>query len=128
MEKKLYRSRTDKKLAGVCGGLGQYFGIDATLVRLAFVIFCLMGGSGILVYIICALVMKEEPDGYTPYQDVSGDRNNSRNGYNGQNNGWNGYNTQNNSWNTQNNGWNGQDNGWNTQDNGRNDPNGQNNG
>lgn len=125
MEKKLYRSRSDKKLAGVCGGLGQYFGIDATLVRLAFVIFCLMGGSGVLVYIICALVMKEEPDGYTPYQDVSGDRNNSRNGYNTQNNSWN---TQNNGWNTQNNGWNGQDNGWNTQDNGRNDPNGQNNG
>lgn len=88
MEKKLYRSKTDKKLAGVCGGLAQYFGIDSTLIRLAFVIFCLLGGSGVLVYIICALVMKEEPEngGYTPYQDVNG-QNNGWNDPNGQNNG-----------------------------------------
>lgn len=88
MEKKLYRSKTDKKLAGVCGGLAQYFGIDSTLVRLAFVVFCLLGGSGVLVYIICALVMKEEPEngGYTPYQDVNG-QNNGWNDPNGQNNG-----------------------------------------
>ena len=83
MQKKLYRSKTDKKIAGVCGGLAQYFNIDSTLIRLAFVIFCLAGGSGILVYIICALVISEEPEngGYTPYQDVSG-----QNGFNGQNN------------------------------------------
>lgn len=90
MEKKLYRSRTDKKIAGVCGGIAAYFGIDATLIRLAFVIFCLMGGSGVLIYIICALVMKEEPkdNGYTPYQDVNGQNNgwNGQDGFNGQNN------------------------------------------
>lgn len=88
MEKKLYRSTTDKKIAGVCGGIAQYFGIDSTIIRLAFVIFCLMGGSGVLVYIICALVMKEEPSngGYTPYQDVNG-QNNGWNDPNGQNNG-----------------------------------------
>ena len=75
MEKKLYRSTTDKKIAGVCGGFAQYFGIDSTLVRLALVLFCLMGGAGLLFYIICAIVVPEEPavpqPGYTTYQDTS---------------------------------------------------------
>lgn len=62
MEKKLYRSRTDKKIAGVCGGIGQYFGIDSTVIRLVFVLFCLAGGSGLLVYIIAAIVMPDEPE------------------------------------------------------------------
>ena len=44
MEKKLYRSRTDKKICGVCGGMGKYFGIDPTIVRLAVVAFTLLGG------------------------------------------------------------------------------------
>lgn len=48
---------SDKKLAGVCGGIAEYFGIDSTIVRLILVIFCLVGGSGILFYIIAALVM-----------------------------------------------------------------------
>ena len=61
MEKKLYKSETDKKICGVCGGIAKYFSIDATLVRLALVVFCLLGGSGILAYIIFALVMPEEP-------------------------------------------------------------------
>ncbi len=61
MEKKLYRSRTDKKICGVCGGLGKYFNIDPTLVRLAVVLFTLFGGCGLLVYIIAALVIPEEP-------------------------------------------------------------------
>jgi len=55
--KKLYRSEIDKKLLGVCGGIAEYFNIDSTLVRLAWIIFCLMGGSGILLYIIAALIM-----------------------------------------------------------------------
>lgn len=62
MEKKLYRSKTEKKIAGVCGGLAKYFNIDPTLVRLGLVAFCLLGGSGILAYIICAIVIPEEPD------------------------------------------------------------------
>ena len=62
MEKKLYRSKTEKKLAGVCGGLAKYFSIDPTLVRLGLVAFYLLGGSGILAYIICAFVIPEEPD------------------------------------------------------------------
>ena len=60
MEKKLCKSSTDKKICGVCGGLAKYFGIDSTLVRLAFVLFCLLGGSGILLYLICAIVMPNE--------------------------------------------------------------------
>ena len=59
--KKLYKSRTDKKLSGVCGGLAVYFGVDSTLIRAGWVIFSLMGGSGLLAYIICAIVMPDEP-------------------------------------------------------------------
>ena len=62
MEKKLYRSRTDKKICGVCGGLGKYFSIDATLVRLGVVLFTLFVGAGLLAYIIAALVIPEEPE------------------------------------------------------------------
>ena len=61
MEKKLYRSRTDKKVCGVCAGLGKYFGIDPTMVRLAAVVFTLLGGCGLLAYIIGALIIPEEP-------------------------------------------------------------------
>ena len=60
MEKKLYRVMKDKMLCGVCTGLAQYFGIDATLVRLAFVLLGLFG-PGILAYIIAALIIPEEP-------------------------------------------------------------------
>ncbi len=59
MKKKLYKSKTDKKLCGVCGGLGEYFEIDSTLVRLGWVIFTFLGGSGILAYIVAAIVMPE---------------------------------------------------------------------
>jgi phage shock protein PspC (stress-responsive transcriptional regulator) len=61
MEKKLYRSRTDKKICGVCGGVAKYFNIDPTLVRLGVALFTLFGGCGLLVYIVCALVIPEEP-------------------------------------------------------------------
>ncbi len=61
MQKKLYKDTKDKKLCGVCAGLAKYFSIDPTLVRLALVAFCLLGGSGILAYIICAIVIPEEP-------------------------------------------------------------------
>ncbi len=57
MKKKLYKSVADKKLGGVCGGIAEYFGIDSTLVRLAWVALTLFGGSGILAYIIAVLVM-----------------------------------------------------------------------
>lgn len=60
-EKKLYKSSTDKKLAGVCGGIAEYFNIDSTLVRLGWVVFSLLGGSGLLAYIIAAIIVPENP-------------------------------------------------------------------
>ena len=62
MEKKLYRSRTDKKVCGVCAGLAKYLNMDATIVRLIAVVLTLAGCSGLLAYIICALVIPEEPE------------------------------------------------------------------
>ncbi|GAB6087704.1 PspC domain-containing protein [Alkaliphilus crotonatoxidans] len=61
MNKKLYLSRNDKKLAGVCGGIAEYFDIDSTLVRLLWVLFTIPGGAGLLVYIIAAVIMNEPP-------------------------------------------------------------------
>ncbi len=58
--KRLYKSQRDKKLCGVCGGIAEYFGIDSTLVRLGLILFCCLGGSGILAYIVAALVMPTE--------------------------------------------------------------------
>ena len=55
--KKLYRSSTNYKLAGVCGGIGEYFNLDPTLIRLGWILFSVMGGAGVLAYIIAALVM-----------------------------------------------------------------------
>lgn len=60
--KKLYRSRTDSMIAGVCGGLATYLGIDSTIVRILLVLFCLLGGSGLILYIICAIVVPLESD------------------------------------------------------------------
>lgn len=54
---RLYRSATDKVVAGVCGGLAAYFRIDPTLVRLAFVVFALAGGASVLLYIVLWIFM-----------------------------------------------------------------------
>ncbi len=64
--KKLYRSKTEKQIAGVCGGIAVYFNIDPTVVRIIFVLVSLFSASipGLLIYIICALVIPEEPDGF----------------------------------------------------------------
>ena len=59
-ERRLHRSRTDRIVFGVCGGLGDYFAIDPVLVRLAFVLVTLAGGAGVLAYIILAIVLPEE--------------------------------------------------------------------
>lgn len=68
--RKIYRSRNDRMLAGVCGGLGDYFKIDSTILRLAFVAFALLGGPGLLVYIICMILIPLEPDSsVTVYQN-----------------------------------------------------------
>lgn len=60
MEKKLYRSRTNKKIAGVCGGLGQYFNIDPTIVRIIFLLLLLCVGGGGLLYLIFWLAVPFE--------------------------------------------------------------------
>lgn len=57
MEKKLYRIEEGKMLAGVCGGIAEYFNLDPTLIRLAWVVFSVCGGSGVLAYIIAAIIM-----------------------------------------------------------------------
>ena len=62
--KKLYRSKKDQKLAGVCSGVAEYFGIDPTVVRVAWVLFSLFGGSGVLAYIVCAILMPSKPSTY----------------------------------------------------------------
>jgi phage shock protein C len=59
--KRLYRSRKERMIGGVCGGLGAYFGIDPTLIRLLFIIGLLMGGPGVLAYLILLIVVPEEP-------------------------------------------------------------------
>ena len=61
MEKRLYKSNTNKVIDGVCGGIGEYFNIDPTLVRLAWVVFCALGGSGLLSYIIMVLIIPCQP-------------------------------------------------------------------
>ena len=60
MEKKLYRVNEGKMLAGVCAGLGKYFNLDPTIVRLLWVVISLLGGAGVLAYIICALIVPAE--------------------------------------------------------------------
>lgn len=57
MEKKLYKSDTDKKICGVCGGIAEFFDIDSTLIRLAWAVFAILGGSGLLAYILAALII-----------------------------------------------------------------------
>lgn len=59
--KKLYKSNRDKKLCGVCGGIAEYLNADATLIRLAFVLVSALGGSGVLAYIVAALILPEAP-------------------------------------------------------------------
>ena len=61
LDKKLYKSSTNKMLAGVCGGIAEYFGVDPTWIRLALVIFSMTGGAGVLAYIVAALIIPDEP-------------------------------------------------------------------
>lgn len=70
MEKKLYKSSSDKVLAGVCGGIAEYFAVDTVIVRLAWVLVTLMAGAGLIAYIVAAIIIPENPgfssaaDGY----------------------------------------------------------------
>ena len=62
MKKRLYKIEKGKKLVGVCGGIAEYFDIDPTLVRLAWILFTACAGSGILAYIIAAIVMPRKSE------------------------------------------------------------------
>lgn len=59
MKKRLYKAKTNEKICGVCGGIAEYFDIDPTIIRLAWVLFTALGGSGVIAYIVAALVMPE---------------------------------------------------------------------
>ena len=61
--RRLYRSLTDRKLAGVCGGLAQYFNADTTLIRVLFVVLALLGGPGLVIYLLMWILVPEEPQG-----------------------------------------------------------------
>ena len=74
MEKKLYRSEKDRMIGGVCGGLGEYFGIDPTIVRLLFVFFALAGGPGLIAYIIFLIVVPDESSKNTSAQPSTEER------------------------------------------------------
>ena len=62
MERKLYKSKTDKKICGVCGGLAEYFNVDSTIIRLAWVLAMFFAGAGLLAYIIAALIIPSQPE------------------------------------------------------------------
>ena len=71
--KKFYRSRTDRVLFGVCGGLGKYFGVDPILFRLAFVALLIADGTGILLYLIMVFATPEEPGRSDTDKDLEGE-------------------------------------------------------
>ena len=70
-KKRLYRSRSERMLAGVCGGIGDYFDVDPTVIRLLFVVFALAIGSGILLYIILLILVPLEPETSEPVEVVT---------------------------------------------------------
>ena len=71
MTKRLYRSRKERMVAGVCGGLAEYFDIDPTIIRLIAVLLAFAGGPGVVIYIVMAIVVPEEPVG--TYQTMEQD-------------------------------------------------------
>ena len=71
--KHLYRSRSDRMLAGVCGGLGVYYGVDPTVIRLLFVFFALFVGFSVLLYIILLFIIPLEPETAAAVEEVPAD-------------------------------------------------------
>jgi phage shock protein C len=57
--RKLYRSRSQRMLAGVCGGLAEYFNVDATLIRVLFLILAVFGGTGLVIYVVMWLIVPD---------------------------------------------------------------------
>ena len=70
MNQRLYRSRTDRMIGGVCGGLAAFFNIDPTIVRLIFVLLVLTGSAGFWIYLILLVVVPEELAGSTDVIDA----------------------------------------------------------
>ena len=69
--KRLYRSNTVKAIGGVCGGLADYLSIDVVLIRVAFILLVLFGGSGVLVYIIMWIAIPAQNGNFNSYEDLS---------------------------------------------------------
>ncbi len=61
MNKKLYRSKVDSMICGVCGGLGEYFDVDSTIVRLIAIVLIFGWGSGLLAYLVAAIIIPKNP-------------------------------------------------------------------
>ena len=59
--RKLYRSKTNRQVAGVCGGLAEYFNLDVTLIRVLFVLLAVLGGSGVVLYVAMWIIVPKEP-------------------------------------------------------------------
>ena len=68
--KKLCRSTKDRWLAGICGGIAEYFALDPTIIRVLFVLFSVFAGGGILAYIILWIIIPQEPEASEPVEDV----------------------------------------------------------
>lgn len=70
MSKKIYRSQTNRRISGVCGGLGEYFNIDPNIIRLFWLLVSIStGGGGILAYIVCTIIIPEDDDSVIYYED-----------------------------------------------------------
>jgi phage shock protein C len=59
--RKLYRSKTNRQVAGVCGGLAEYFNLDAALIRILFVVLAVLGGSGLVIYVAMWIIVPKQP-------------------------------------------------------------------
>ncbi len=68
--KRLFRSEKNKVVAGVCAGIGEYFNVDPTIVRVVFIIFAVWGGSGLFIYLLCWLIIPSESAISTDSQEV----------------------------------------------------------
>jgi phage shock protein C len=69
--KRLYRSRNQRVIAGVCGGLGDYFGVDPTWVRLFFILFFIAFGSTLLLYIVLWIIVPVGPESPSSFHNLS---------------------------------------------------------
>lgn len=81
MNKKLYLSDVDKKLAGVCGGIAEYFNVDSTIIRIVWALAVFCAGSGLIAYIVCALVIPHRPFSDGGYDQQNNNFNNNNGQY-----------------------------------------------